>query len=75
MVPAACTTRSAASGSAGFHDLVLGDIEVENSEFDDLVIARSDGAPTYNLVAVVDDIKDVFGHKPAAEAQRHRAIL
>jgi len=27
----------------------------ENSELDDLIIARSDGTPTYNLTVVVDD--------------------
>jgi len=43
-------------GRTGFRDLILGDIEVANSEFDDLVIARSDGVPTYNFVAVVDDM-------------------
>jgi len=42
-------------GKTRFHDLILGDIEVENAQFDDLVIARSDGVPTYNFVAVVDD--------------------
>jgi glutamyl-tRNA synthetase len=43
-------------GKTSFHDLILGDIEVENAQFDDLVIARSDGVPTYNFVAVVDDM-------------------
>lgn len=43
-------------GRTAFHDLILGDIEVENSQFDDLIIARSDGVPTYNFVAVVDDM-------------------
>jgi glutamyl-tRNA synthetase len=43
-------------GKTGFPDLILGDIEVENSQFDDLIIARSDGVPTYNFVAVVDDM-------------------
>ncbi len=43
-------------GKTAFRDLILGDIEVENSQFDDLIIARSDGVPTYNFVAVVDDM-------------------
>jgi len=42
-------------GRTSFHDLILGNIEVDNAQFDDLVIARSDGIPTYNFVAVVDD--------------------
>jgi glutamyl-tRNA synthetase len=43
-------------GRTGYRDLILGDIEVDNAQFDDLVIARSDGVPTYNFVAVVDDM-------------------
>lgn len=37
-------------------DLVKGDIVVANKELDDLIIARSDGTPTYNLTVVVDDM-------------------
>jgi len=36
-------------------DLVRGHVSFDNAEIDDFVIARSDGTPTYNLVAVVDD--------------------
>lgn len=43
-------------GKAQFKDLIRGTIEIENEELDDLVIARADGSPTYNLCAVVDDI-------------------
>ncbi len=43
-------------GSTRFDDMVLGPIEVEHSELDDLVLARSDGTPTYNFVVVVDDL-------------------
>ncbi|WNC67301.1 glutamate--tRNA ligase [Thalassotalea nanhaiensis] len=42
-------------GSVIIKDLVKGDIEISNSELDDLIIARSDGTPTYNLTVVVDD--------------------
>ncbi len=38
-------------------DMIKGRIEVANAELDDLVIARSDGTPTYNLTVVVDDWK------------------
>lgn len=38
-------------------DLIKGRIEVANVELDDLIIARSDGVPTYNLTVVVDDWK------------------
>ena len=35
---------------------VLGKIEVENKILEDFVLVRSDGIPTYHLVAVTDDI-------------------
>jgi len=37
-------------------DLVKGDIAIANKELDDLIIARADGTPTYNLTVVVDDM-------------------
>jgi glutamyl-tRNA synthetase len=43
------------SGTVFFHDQVYGDIHVENSELDDLIIMRSDGNPTYNFAVVIDD--------------------
>jgi len=43
-------------GSVIVNDLVRGDIEFQNSELDDLIIARADGSPTYNLTVVVDDM-------------------
>lgn len=42
-------------GSVVFDDKIRGKIEVANKELDDLVILRSDGAPTYNFCVVVDD--------------------
>lgn len=36
-------------------DLIYGQIVVKNDELDDLIIARSDGTPTYHLTVVVDD--------------------
>jgi glutamyl-tRNA synthetase len=36
-------------------DLVKGPVRFRNHELDDLVLLRSDGAPTYNLAVVVDD--------------------
>ncbi len=47
--------RNPQEGSVAFDDLVRGRIEVANAELDDLVLARSDGMPTYNLTVVVDD--------------------
>ena len=43
------------NGTVSFNDYVKGEIEIANSELDDLIIARSDGSPTYNLTVVVDD--------------------
>ena len=44
------------TGMVVFDDLVRGEISIANDELDDLVIARSDGTPTYNLTVVVDDL-------------------
>jgi glutamyl-tRNA synthetase len=43
-------------GSVLINDLVRGNIEIQNSELDDLIIARTDGSPTYNFTVVVDDM-------------------
>ena len=43
------------AGSVVWDDAVKGRIEIRNEELDDLVIARSDGSPTYNFCVVVDD--------------------
>ena len=37
-------------------DLIRGNIVFQNAELDDLIIARADGAPTYNFCVVVDDM-------------------
>ncbi len=42
-------------GVVEIEDMVKGKITVSNEELDDLIIARSDGTPTYNLTVVVDD--------------------
>jgi len=38
------------------NDLVHGAVTFQNVELDDLIIARSDGTPTYNFCVVVDDM-------------------
>ena len=43
-------------GAAAWDDMVKGKIVFENSELDDLIIARADGTPTYNFCVVVDDL-------------------
>ncbi len=42
-------------GEIGFVDRIKGAITVRNEELDDLIIQRTDGTPTYNLVVVIDD--------------------
>lgn len=48
--------RSPMTGVVSWDDAVRGPIAINNAELDDLVIARSDGTPTYNLTVVVDDL-------------------
>jgi len=43
-------------GELIIEDLIQGTVRYENRELDDLIIARPDGTPTYNLTVVVDDI-------------------
>jgi glutamyl-tRNA synthetase len=42
-------------GDVVFTDHVRGDISISNKQLDDLIIRRSDGAPTYNFCVVIDD--------------------
>ncbi len=42
-------------GDTVIEDQVQGTVTVANKNLDDLIIARSDGSPTYNLAVVVDD--------------------
>jgi glutamyl-tRNA synthetase len=43
-------------GSVVVDDAVKGRVVINNDELDDLIIARADGTPTYNLTVVVDDM-------------------
>src|SRR5579871_3460000 len=43
-------------GAVVVEDLVHGAVTFQNAELDDLIIARSDGTPTYNFCVVVDDM-------------------
>ncbi len=44
-----------AEGEVVVDDQVHGKVVFQNTELDDLIIARSDGTPTYNFTVVVDD--------------------
>ncbi|MGH8275087.1 MAG: glutamate--tRNA ligase, partial [Steroidobacteraceae bacterium] len=48
--------RNPVSGAVIVEDVVHGPVTFQNSELDDLIIARSDGTPTYNFCVVVDDM-------------------
>lgn len=47
--------RNPDDGEVIINDKVRGRVVVSNQELDDLIIARSDGSPTYNFTVVVDD--------------------
>lgn len=47
--------RNPDSGSVVVQDAVRGRVEFNNEQLDDLIIARSDGTPTYNFCVVIDD--------------------
>ncbi len=47
--------RTPREGSILVQDLIRGEIVFDNAELDDLIIARSDGTPTYNFTVVIDD--------------------
>lgn len=47
--------RNPVDGVVEFDDLIRGPLSFSNTELDDLIIARSDGTPTYNFTVVVDD--------------------
>ena len=48
--------KNPTEGVVSWKDMVKGQIEFSNTELDDLIIARSDGTPTYNFCVVVDDL-------------------
>jgi glutamyl-tRNA synthetase len=54
--------RSPNEGSTIVKDLIKGDVVFDNRELDDLIIARSDGTPTYNFCVVVDDVDMAITH-------------
>ncbi len=54
--------RSPRDGSTIVDDMVKGRVVFDNQELDDLIIARSDGTPTYNFCVVVDDIEMDITH-------------
>lgn len=43
------------SGFSIVHDVVYGDVKVENKVLEDQILLKSDGYPTYNFANVIDD--------------------
>jgi len=54
--PAAVRFAVPESGSTAFDDAVFQRVEFANIELEDFVLLRSDGAPTYHLSVVADDV-------------------
>jgi glutamyl-tRNA synthetase len=50
------------TGSVVVEDVIHGNVSFDNAELDDLIIARSDGSPTYNFCVVVDDSDMAITH-------------
>ena len=54
--------KNPTEGTVIVKDNIRGDVVFQNAELDDLIIARSDGSPTYNLTVVVDDMDMQLTH-------------
>lgn len=54
-IPYVIRQNNPTSGTTTFSDDIYGDITVDNSELDDMILIKSDGYPTYNFANVVDD--------------------
>ena len=54
-IPYVIRQNNPTEGTTTFHDEIYGDISIDNSELDDMILIKSDGYPTYNFANVVDD--------------------
>lgn len=54
-IPYVIRQNNPTEGTTTFHDVIYGDITVDNTELDDMILIKSDGYPTYNFANVVDD--------------------
>ena len=50
------------AGEVIIEDQVRGTVVFQNTELDDLIIARSDGTPTYNFTVIIDDCDMAITH-------------
>ncbi|MEM8579141.1 MAG: glutamate--tRNA ligase [Pseudomonadota bacterium] len=53
--PYAIRIKAPQDGQTVIRDEVQGDVTVQNSQLDDMILLRSDGTPVYMLAVVVDD--------------------
>jgi glutamyl-tRNA synthetase len=61
-IPPVVRFRNPQDGAVVVEDLIRGRVVFQNTELDDLIIARSDGTPTYNFTVVVDDMDMKITH-------------
>ena len=61
-VPPVVRFKNPEAGEVVVEDVVHGRVVFQNFELDDLIIARSDGSPTYNFCVVVDDMDMEITH-------------
>src|SRR5271168_2812839 len=61
-IPFVVRFKNPLTGEVTVDDVVHGRVVFQNSELDDLIIARSDGTPTYNFCVVVDDMDMQITH-------------
>lgn len=54
--------RNPLDGDVVVNDQVRGEVVFSNVELDDLIIARSDGTPTYNFSVIIDDFDMKISH-------------
>jgi glutamyl-tRNA synthetase len=61
-IPPVVRFKNPLEGSVVVEDMIRGRVVFQSSELDDLIIARSDGTPTYNFTVVVDDMDMQITH-------------
>jgi len=61
-IPPVVRFKNPQDGAVVVEDLIRGRVVFQNTELDDLIIARSDGTPTYNFTVVVDDLDMQITH-------------
>jgi glutamyl-tRNA synthetase len=61
-IPPVVRFKNPLDGMTVVEDLIRGRVVFQNAELDDLIIARSDGTPTYNFTVVVDDMDMSVSH-------------